>query len=64
MLRALSEILCDLSRISHRLATGQNRSWCARAWENRNTCVFWRLWVRIFGKRHCETSWRRYSDRS
>lgn len=50
----------DVSRILHRALTGQDRSFCARAWEHRNTSRFWRAWVFVFGIQHCAESFDRY----
>lgn len=55
--------LFSLSRVSRRWMTGEDESWCAHAWEHRHGSSFWAAWVRVFGHRHCEKSWRYYRRR-
>jgi hypothetical protein len=37
-----------------------DQSLCARAWSLRHTSPFWAAWVAVFGRAHCERSWRFY----
>ncbi|SEN74571.1 hypothetical protein SAMN04488011_10628 [Palleronia pelagia] len=52
--------ILGLSRLTCRLTFGVNESWCARGWRLRKRYRFWAGWVRVFGARHCEKSWRHY----
>lgn len=50
----------DLSRVTHRWATGQDRSWCARIWQGweRDPACF--VALMILGPHHVRESWRYY----
>jgi len=56
----------SLSRVTHDAwhrvhATGQpSESWCSRAWRLQDQHLFWRWWVRVFGRDHCARSHRHY----
>ena len=52
----------NISRIIHDLLFADaSQSLCARAWSKRDA-RFWRAWVAVFGKRHCEASWRWHNE--
>lgn len=56
----LIRTLCDISRITHGLIyRDTDESLCSRAWRLRDR-PFWRAWVAVFGRGHCERSWRYY----
>lgn len=44
-------------RIHNRLFSDTHESLCSRAWRLEQRSWFWRGWVRIFDRRHCEASW-------
>lgn len=46
----------------HRLLFGNDHhmSLCARAWWKQGHSRFWRVWVKVFGRRHCYDSWMWY----
>lgn len=51
-----------LSARMHRLIYGDDNhmSLCARAWWQHDVSRFWRLWVLVFGPKHCKESWDWY----
>lgn len=51
-----------ISARMHRMIYGDdhNMSLCARAYWKRDTNRFWRLWVLVFGIKHCKKSWDWY----
>lgn len=55
------EFVSDLSRLTHdAIFKDKSQSLCARAWQLQHHSSFWRAWVNVFGKRHCERSYRYY----
>lgn len=47
----------NLSRIAHDLIFGgPSESLCSHAWGLREMSRFWKLWVMVFGERHCRAS--------
>jgi len=57
--RLVSAVL-SLSFITCRALTGSHESWCSLAYRHRHENTAARVWVAVFGPRHCEASWRRY----
>ena len=50
----------DLSRLAHdSLFRDKSQSLCSRAYERQDE-TFWRLWVCVFGLKHCRKSWQHY----
>lgn len=65
MYRVLIHLCSPISCTIHWLIWREWQALCARAW-TRQECGFWRLWVAVFGRNHCEESheyWTR-PDRS
>ena len=63
VLQATTVHVCylDLSRILHDLIfRDTSQSLCSRAWALQHRHAFWRAWVLVFGRRHCERSHRYY----
>ena len=52
-------LLHRASRQTRYCLTGDNRSWCAHAFANRQH-PFWRRWVECFGWYHCLRSYMHY----
>ncbi len=48
--------LDDISRITCNVITGDNTSWCSKAWRQRERHWFWAAWVFVFGREHCRKS--------
>jgi hypothetical protein len=54
-----------VSRWLHDLIwSGKSQSLCSRAWHRQGESAFWRAWVIVFGKKHCERSWRWWHERT
>jgi len=51
----ISSLLHDL------IWSDTSQSICSRAWQRQHDSRFWRAWVWVFGRRHCERSWRRWN---
>lgn len=49
----------DISRLTHSRLRGHDESWCSYAYRHQHF-LFWRLWVRVWGRDHCQRSWERY----
>jgi hypothetical protein len=59
--KKLLTALCDISRIVHGLHfKDTNESLCSRAWRLRDSSLFWALWCKAFGQKHCRESFDRY----
>lgn len=58
--------ILDLSRTTCYHLTGDNESWCSKAWRLSSERWFWRMWVYTFGIQHCyksnEYHRRKYND--
>lgn len=51
------------SRIMHDVSfRDTSESLCSRAWRLQGDSRFWRAWVRVFGRDHCQTSYRHYHE--
>lgn len=61
-MRALS-CITDLSRLTCHYITGDNESWCSKAWRLYHRHWFWRAWVMVFGFSHCHKSNEYHSRR-
>jgi hypothetical protein len=62
MERAL-QLIQSTSRIVHDVSfRDTSESLCSRAWRLQGDSRFWRAWVRVFGRDHCQTSYRHYHE--
>lgn len=55
----------DVSRLIHdAIFKDTSQSLCARAYERRDVCTFWRVWYRLFGPTHCAKSYEHHRKRN
>jgi hypothetical protein len=52
-------ISCHLHNL---IFSDTHESLCSRGYRLQGKHRFWRAWVVVFGKRHCEASWRYYHE--
>ena len=55
--------LTDLSRVTCHYITGDDESWCSRAWRLSSEHTGWRMWVYVFGVIHCSMSNEYHNNR-
>lgn len=62
MERAL-QLIQSSSRIMHDVSfRDTSESLCSRAWRLQGSSRFWAGWVRVFGRDHCQKSYRHYHE--
>jgi hypothetical protein len=60
---SLVSMIQSTSRIVHDVSfRDTSESLCSRAWRLHGDNRFWRAWVRVFGRDHCQTSYRHYHE--
>lgn len=58
---AIMKFVTNLSRTIHDVwFSDTSESLCSRAWRLQGVSRFWLSWTYIFGRDHCERSYRRY----
>jgi hypothetical protein len=50
----------NVSRLICRYILREDRAFCAYAWQHKDSSCFWSGWVRVFGKKHCHSSYLKY----
>jgi len=60
--RAL-QLIYSTSRIVHDVSfSDTSESLCSRAWRLQGDSRFWHAWVLVFGRDHCQKSYRHYHE--
>ncbi len=53
--------MTNWSRLIHdKFFKDKSQSLCSRAWEKKDRHLFWKVWTKVFGEKHCNKSYEYY----